>query len=371
MNDTRKVPFFNYKFFHQQYGEELLSIMNDVLKRGAFILQNDLLEFEQQFAQYLGVKYAVGVANCTDGLLMACRCADIAAGDEVILPSNTFVATAAAVHRTGAKPVLIECGEDHLMLPDAIEAAITKKTKAIMPVQLNGRVCNMDQIMQVAKKHNLFVIEDAAQALGAKLDGKMAGTFGKAAAFSFYPAKVLGCFGDGGMVVTNEAEIAEKCLLQRDHGRNHEGEVVVWGGNSRLDNLQAAILSFFLARFDEVIAKRRHIASLYNDRLCNIQELLLPPAPSINSDHFDVFQNYEIEAENRDALQDYLKSVGIGTLRQWGGKAIHQFDQLGFDVHLPLTDRMISRALMLPLNMSLTDEDVEYVCAHVQKFYHK
>jgi len=369
MKANKNVPFFNYQYFHQVHGKALSEIIEDVVARGAFIMQKDLLDFEQHFADYLGVKYAVGVANCTDGLILALRAAGVRDGDEVILPAHTFVATASAVHFIGAKPVLVECGKDHLIDPKSIEAAITKKTKAIMPVQLNGRTCNMDAIQQIAKDYDLLIIEDAAQALGSTFKGKKAGSFGLAAAFSFYPAKILGCFGDGGMVVTNDAKVVEQLKLFRDHGRNDDGEVVCWGGNSRLDNLHAAVLNYFLLRFDEVIKKRRNLAALYDQELSSLKELLLPPAPEVEAEHFDVYQNYEIEAEQRDKLQIFLKEKGVGTLRQWGGKAIHQFKALDFNVILPITERMMNRELMLPMNMSLSEDDVLYVCKSIREFY--
>ena len=240
------IPFFNYQYFFQAHGDELKDIIQKVLQKGAFILQEELLEFEKQFAEYLQVKHAIGVANCTDGLRLGLQAIDIRLGDEVIFPSHTFVATASAIHDVGAIPIPVESGEDHLLDIQVVEKAITDKTRAIMPVQLNGRVCDMDTLQLIADKYNLLIIEDAAQALGAAFKGKYAGSFGKVAAFSFYPAKTLGCLGDGGMVVTNDDEVADKLKLSRDHGRNEQGEVVVWGCNSRLDNIQAAILSFFL-----------------------------------------------------------------------------------------------------------------------------
>ncbi|CAL7963019.1 Cell wall biogenesis protein [Gammaproteobacteria bacterium] len=370
-NNIRNIPFFDYKIFATKYGEALMDTLRDVISRGAYIAQKDLLDFEAEIAKYLNVKHAIGVANCTDGLMLALRAAGIKEGDEVILPSHTFVATAASVHFLGAVPILVECGRDHMIDPDAFEKAITNRTKAVMPVQLNGRTCDMDRIMSIAKKYNLLIVEDAAQGLGSSFKDKKAGSFGLAAAFSFYPAKILGCLGDGGMVVTNDDKVAEQVLLMRDHGRNHDGLVVTWGLNSRLDNLQAAALRLFFSHYDETVARRRHLAMIYQTKLNDIKELVLPPAPNSDPNHFDVYQNYEIEAERRDGLQDYLKSVGIGTIRQWGGTTVHQFDKLGFKKNLPFTEAMISKELMLPINLSLSDDDVEYICGYIRKFYSK
>jgi dTDP-4-amino-4,6-dideoxygalactose transaminase len=250
-----------------------------------------------------------------------------------------------------------------------VEAAITPRTKAILPTQLNGRVCNMERLQEIAGGHGLKMVEDAAQALGAKYRGRCAGTFGVAGAFSFYPAKVLGCFGDGGAVVTNDDSIYEQLYQMRDHGRNAKGEIVSWGLNSRLDNMQAAFLSHQLTDYEHVIHRRRQIASIYTARLAHVKHIVLPSAPGSDPDHFDIFQNFEIQAVRRDALKSRLAECGIGTLVQWNGQAIHQLKSLGFTQSLPKTDRLFERLLMLPMNMSLTNEDVEYVCDLTVEFY--
>jgi dTDP-4-amino-4,6-dideoxygalactose transaminase len=363
------IPFFNYRGAFASREDEFLDIIRDVLRRGAFIQQRDLAEFEDALARYLGVSHALGVGNATDGLIFCFRAAGIKPGDEVIFPSHTMVASPAAVAHVGGIPVPVDCGPDHLIDPKAVEAAVTERTKAIMPVQLNGRTCDMDQIESIAHRHNLIIIEDAAQALGSKFRGKFAGTFGVAAAFSFYPAKILGCFGDGGAVVTNDAEVARKISLLRDHGRNENGEVETWGFNSRLDNLQAAILHAQFRDYDEIIERRRSIAHLYDSLLSDLKEVVLPPAPDEGGDHFDVFQNYEIEADRRDELRSFLSDKGIGTILQWGGTPVHQFKGLGFTVSLPKTERFFERCLMLPMNMMVTDDEVRYIAATIRAFY--
>lgn len=365
----RTVPFFDYPHIFTSQEEDLISVIRDVGRRGAFIMQKDLADFEANLAAYTGAKYAVGVANASDAIQLGLMAGDIEAGDEVIFCSHTMVATASAIHFAGAVPVPVEAGSDHLMDPRAIEVAITPKTKAIMPTQLNGRTADMDAMQAVADKHGLAIYEDAAQALGSKFKGKCAGTFGVASCISFYPAKVLGCLGDGGAVLTNDEEVYRKLLMLRDHGRDDNGDVVLWGFNSRLDNLQASILDFQLKDYKKVIDRRRAIASLYQEQLGDIEQLVLPPAPDSDPDHFDVFQNYEIEAERRDELKAYLAEKGVGTLIQWGGKPVHQFRKLGFRQELLFTERLFERMLMLPMNMSLTDEDVEYVCDCVIEFY--
>ncbi|MFX1266205.1 MAG: DegT/DnrJ/EryC1/StrS family aminotransferase, partial [Promethearchaeota archaeon] len=273
-----------------------------------------LLIFEDTLKSYLGVKYAFGVADGTNALILALRAAGIGPRHEVILPSHTYIATAASVHFVGATPVLAECGLDHMLDPDDIAKRITSKTKAIMPVQLNGRTCDMDAIKAVTDQHGLIIIEDSAQALGSRYKGRYAGTFGLAGTFSLYPAKLLGCFGDGGVVVTNNDEMGRKIFLLRDHGRDENGEVIAWGTNSRLDNVQAAILNLKMKTFDQELSRRREIAGMYHEALKGIEDLNLPPGPENSGDHFDVYQNYELEAGQRDALRKFLATRGIKTI---------------------------------------------------------
>ena len=365
-----KIPFFNYQHLYTSDKENFDKIFSDVSSRGAFIMQNDLLDFEKEIALFCKCNYAIGIGNATDALEILLQASGIGEGDEVIFCSHTMVATASAIYMSGAKPVPVEAGYDHLIDPKAIELAITPKTKAIMPTQLNGRTANMDEISKIAKENELLIIEDSAQALGSTYKGNHAGTFGVGGCISFYPAKVLGCFGDGGMILTNSTEINEKTRLIRDHGRDPvTGDVVLWGRNSRLDNLQATILKYQFQNYNKTILIRREMAILYQEQLGEMQELILPPAPSSISDHFDVFQNYEIEATNRDELKQYLSENGIGTLIQWGGKAVHQFPKLGFNVSLPYTERLFERMLMLPLNLSLSNDDILYVCETIKSFY--
>lgn len=364
------IPFFRYPHLFAQQREEILNAMTAVMDRGAFILQSDLVEFETAIANFTGAKHALGVANGTDALIIALRAAGIGPGDEVIVPSHTYVASAASIHFAGATPVLVECGPDHMIDPASAEAAVTSRTRGIMPVQLNGRTCDMDAIQRIADKHHLHIIEDAAQAIGSKFKGKNAGTFGIAAEISLYPAKILGCFGDGGVLLTNDSDMARKMSLLRDHGRDDTGLVVTWGLNSRLDNLQAAILNVKMLQLDAEIARRRQIARLYREGLDGLEDFVLPPGPDDDPDHFDVYQNYEVESGNRDELRAQLEKDGIRTIIQWAGKPVHQFDGLGFrNVHLPQTDRLFTRCFLLPMNTSLTDEEVAYICDRVRKFH--
>lgn len=367
----RKVPYFNYPALFASQEEEIMATLRDVLSRGAYILQRDLKEFERRLADYLNVKHAFGMADGTNAIILALRAAGIGAGDEVVVPSHTFIASVYPIKALGATPVLVECGEDHLIDPVAAKAAITSRTKAILPVHLNGRTCDMSAIQAIADGHGLKIVEDAAQALGSKFRGRFAGTFGLAGTFSFYPAKSLGCFGDGGALVTNDDRVAEQVELWRDHGRNKDGVVADWGTNCRLDNIQAAVLSLKLRDFDTAIARRREIAARYERRLKHIKDLILPPGPEADAEHFDTYQNYELESLRRDELREHLRQHEVGTLLQWGGHAVHQFRPLGFDVALPKTELMTARFLMLPMHTALSNEDVDYICDVIEQFHSK
>jgi dTDP-4-amino-4,6-dideoxygalactose transaminase len=367
----RSIPFFPYSQLFTAQEAELTALMVDVCRRGAYILQKDCRDLEANLAKFANVKHAFGLANGTDAIIIGLKAVGVGPGDEVILPSHTYIATAASVHMVGATPVLAECGPDHMLDPADIEQRITPKTKAIMPVQVNGRTCDMDAIQAVADKHGLLVVEDAAQALGSKFKGKSAGTFGKFGTISFYPAKLLGCFGDGGAIFTNDDAVAEKISLLRDHGRNAEGRVVAWGYNSRLDNLQAAILNFKLKTFDQDCVRRRAVAARYQAGLGDLKELTLPPAPDADKRHHDVYQNYELEADRRDELRKHLEEQGVRTIIQWAGTPVHQFSELGFTVKLPRTDAFFKRCFMLPMNAAVSDEDVDYIIAAIRQFYRK
>lgn len=369
MIDRRGVPFFEYPKAFAEDKKRILEISEDIIQRGAFILQEDLVEFESAIAEHVGVKHVIGVGNATDGIYMLVRAVGLGAGDEVIFCTHTMVATAAGIHFAGAIPIPCETGWDHEMDPASVERLITSKTKAIMPTQLNGRCADMDKLLAICEQHGLILLEDSAQALGAKYKGRCAGTFGHGGVISFYPAKTLGCLGDGGCVLTNDDEVARKVRLYRDFGRNEDGEVECWCLNSRLDNLQAAILNHKLTKYDDNIARRRNLARIYQQRLGHLKQLVLPPGPDDDLDRFDIFQNYEIEAAQRDALQAHLKDCGVGTLIQWGGKPVHEFSKLGFVQKLPFTEQLFERLLMLPMNQFLADTDVEYVCDSIIDFY--
>lgn len=365
-----QIPFFRYSHVFGQQRDEILAAMLNVMDRGSFILQDEVREFEKQIASFTGAKHAIGTANATDALELIIKAAGIGRDDEVIVPSHTFVATVAAIKNNGATPILADCGPDHLVDLDSLESLITERTRALLPVQLNGRVCDMDRLRRIAIRHKLLLIEDSSQGLGARFKNKCAGTFGLAGVFSFYPAKVLGCFGDGGIVITSDDALADKIRLMRDHGRGgHGGSVEMWGRNSRLDNLHATIMLVKLRTYSQEIERRRALADRYQAGLQGIPQISLPPGPNSSPDHFDIYQNYEIQAENRDALRAHLDTVGVKTIVQWGGKAVHQFKALGFTCRLPNTERLFERSMLLPMNTSLSDEEIDYICQQITEFY--
>ena len=363
------VPFFEYPRLWSDDRKDLLAIIDEVSSTGGFILQKAVSEFETQLAEYTGVNFSVGVGNATDGMEIFLEAIGINPGDEIIISSHTMLATASAIKIAGGIPVPVDIGEDNLISVEAITESITTNTVGIMPTQLNGRICDMDSILALADKHSLFVVEDAAQALGSTYKGKHAGTFGLASDISFYPAKVVGCLGDAGAVLVNDTALYHKIYQLHDHGRDLDGEVKSWGRNSRLDNIQAAILSYKLNSYHEVIARRREIAQIYQDHLSELEELQLPPGPQTDNDRFDIYQNYELQADNRDGLKLHLSGKGIGTLIQWGGTAIHQYINLGFNQNCPNADKFFDRCIMLPMNNFISNDDVNYVCESVAEFY--
>jgi len=365
-----QVPFFRYSHVFGQHRGQYMAALLRVLEPGAFILQEDVRLFEQELAAYVGCKHAIGVGNATDALTIVLRAAGIGRGDEVIVPAHTFVASAAAVHWAGATPVVCDIAGDNLIDPVHAESLVTSRTRAIMPVQLNGRTANMEQVLAVAARHGLQVIEDSSQALGSRFKGRCAGTWGRAGVFSFYPAKLIGAFGDAGVIITDDDGLATEVRLLRDHGRpGHGGEVQRWGMNSRLDTMHAAVLRVKLRHYAEEVAHRRRVAEIYTADLSGIPGLWIPPGPVNGGDHYDVFQNYEIRAERREALRAWLEQRGVHTIMQWAGKGLHQFPALGLRAHVPAADRFFKECLLLPMNSSVTDDEARHVAETVKCFF--
>jgi dTDP-4-amino-4,6-dideoxygalactose transaminase len=368
------VPFFGWQALYAERADDYARILHETAAGGGFILQEAVDDFEVALAAYCGVRHAIGLSDCTNAMLLGLRADGIEPGDEVILPGHAFIAAAQAIHFAGGVPVPVDLSEaDWLIDPDAIRAAITRRTRAIMPVHVNGRVCGMDAIMEIADEHGLAVYEDAAQALGARFGGRMAGTFGRWGAFSFYPSKTLGCFGDAGALITDDEDLAETVRAMRNHGAGLDKaiprNVAIWGTNARMDNLHAAILLSKLGWYDEAIARRREIARRYHEALSGIDALDLPPAPASGGSGFDIFQNYELCCDARDALRDHLAARGVGTIMQWGGTGLHRFRGLGFTQSLPRTDRFFARSLLLPMNHLLDDAQIAAVIEGVRRFF--
>ena len=366
MND--KVPFVNYPLQYRNLEKEIDEAVKRVLSEGQLILRGDVEQFEKNLAQFLGVKYVIGLNSGTDALILSLKAAGIGSGDEVITVSHSFWASIEAILHVGATPVLVDVREDFLIDPDEVEKVVTQKTKAILPVHLNGRACDMGRIMEIAKKHNLLVIEDSAQALGAVNSSKKAGSFGVAGCFSFYPAKILGAAGDGGAVCSNDESIAEKVQLLRGHGIKSKTEIVMPGFTSRLDNLQAAILNVKLPYLPKWIASRRDIAKIYEEGLRDLKGVKTPPPPE-QSPNFDVYQNYVLKAQNRDELYNYLKKQGVETLIK-DPVANHRQTGLGLEsFSLPFTEQLAQEVISLPMYPELTKDQVDYVIECVRDFY--
>ena len=366
-----EVQFFPYRDFYLHDKKEYSRVLNEVLSRGAYILQKDCHEFEENSKKFLDCHDFITVANGTDALILLLRAAGIGQEDEVIMPAHTYIATAASVFYVGAKIVLADIGYDKLIDPNSIEELITDKTKCIMPVHVNGRICNMEKIIKLAEKYNLVIIEDAAQAYGAKYKGKSAGTFGIGGGISFYPAKVLGCFGDGGGIVTNHESISKSVRFLRDHGRSDNGKVESWGLNSRLDNIQAAVLNYKFTKFPETLKRRIEIANMYYEGLKDCDGITYIPVFREDKDNFDIYQNFEICCKERNLLKDFLNKKNIKTIIQWAGMPVHKSNLSGInpDSKLPLTDKFFEECILLPLHPLLSNEQVNYVIEMILGFY--
>ena len=312
INKKIKVPFLNLKSEYSEMYTELQSAFNKVLSSGQVILGKEVEKIEKKYAKFSSVKYCVGVGNGLDALTISLRALGIKQGDEVIVPSNTYIATAIAISRIGGKPVFVEPRSDTYNInPDRIENSITKKTKAIIPVHLYGQACEMDKIMEIAKKNKLYVVEDNAQSHGAKFKNKITGSFGDINATSFYPSKNLGALGDGGAITTADHELYEKVLLLRNYGskRKYYNEII--GYNSRLDELQASFLNVKLKFLKANNKKKNDIANFYKRELRNIGDIILP----VNAeDATSVYHIFLIRTKKRDLLQKYLLRNNISTL---------------------------------------------------------
>lgn len=361
-----QVPFATFDRMHAQVREEMLAKMREVYDKGQFIQSEECAAFEREFAAYCGTSYCVGCANGLDAIQLILRGFDIGPGDEVIIPSNTFIATALAVTYTGATPVLVEPDEKTYNLAEAgVEQAITPRTKAIIAVQLYGQSADMDPIIAIARRHGLKVIEDAAQAHGAAYKGRKVGALADAAAFSFYPGKNLGALGDGGAVVTDDAHLADKVRALGNYGSSEKYHHVYKGFNSRLDEIQAGMLRIKLRHLDQWNAARQKIAQQYLQQIQNEKIVL----PQVGENRTHVWHIFAIRTQERDALRAYLAQRGIGTLSHYP-VAIHNQPAYRELQHspLPLAEKIAAQELSLPMYYGMTDAEIRYVTDAINAF---
>ncbi len=354
------VPFVNLRAQYDALKPRIDAAIASVLARSAYISGADVDDFQKWFAAFCGVRHAIGVSSGTRALELVLRGLNVGSGDEVVTSANTFIATAAAITAAGARPVLIDVDEASGNLdPDRLEAAITAKTKAIIPVNLYGRPAAMREILDIAKRRNIAVVEDAAQAHGAKYRGARTGSLGTAGCFSFYPTKNLGAFGDAGMVTTNDDALAERIRLLRDHGRISKYEHAVVGYTARLDNLQAAVLRVQADMLDEWNAKRRQVAKWYRERL---GAPLVCPADDPQDE--PVYHLYVVRVPKRDEFRAHLEANGIATAIHYPVPVHLQpaYRELGYsEGDFPVTERLTREIVSLPMHPFLQQADVQYV----------
>ncbi len=363
-----KVRFVKPDEAYQRIKPEIDAAVGDCLTNGDYILRHHLRDFERNLADFVGVKYAVGLNSGYHALHLSLLAAGIGPGDEVITVAHTFVATISAIVHCGATPILLDVGKDYNMAVDQLEAAVTPKTKAIIPVHLNGRLADMDVVMEVAGKHKLKVIEDACQSLGGTFRGKRAGSIGTTGCFSFYPFKALGGYGDGGAVTTDDPEIARAVTLMRFNGEDREtGEYHYHGYTTLLDNVQAAILDVKLKHFPSWTEHRRKIAGFFRKGLEGVGDLSLPHCAD---DRFsDGSQNYVIRTKKRDELRAYLSDNGVETLVHWF-KPVWEHKALNLGSwNLPETVAICKEVISLPMSAETTEEEVNITCDVIKKFF--
>jgi dTDP-4-amino-4,6-dideoxygalactose transaminase len=365
------IPFVSFQHMNNEIRHDLSLSFENFIDKGWYILGDQVKQFEEDYAEFCTSRHAVGVANGLDALIIALKTINIGAGDEVIVPSNTYIASWLAVSYVGATPIPVEPKiETYNINPDLIEAAITPKTKAIMPVHLYGQCCEMDAIMNIAQKHNLYVVEDNAQSQGATYNGKVTVSFGHINGTSFYPGKNLGAYGDAGAITTNDEQLYNRANVIRNYGSQKKYYNEIKGINSRLDELQAGFLSIKLKRLHKWSEQRNHIASLYNQLLNGVGDVITPVLAQGST---SVYHLYVIRTNKRDELQQYLNTHGIGTLIHYPLPPHLQeaYQELGYKKgDLPLAEKIADTCLSLPMFPGLTDEQVTQVCNSIKQFYH-
>lgn len=365
---AHKVRFVDPGKLYAMIKDELDAAYFEVMSKGDLIDRGQLRGFEENLATFVGTKYAVGLNSGYDALHMSLRAAGIGPGDEVIVPAHTFVATASAVVNVGAKPVLVDVGKDFNINPDKIEEVIAPETKGIIPVHLNGYMADMVRVMEIAEKYNLIVVEDACQSLGAGMNGKKAGSWGLTGCWSFYPFKILGGYGDGGAITTNDPDVALFATRMRFNGEDRKtGEYHGHGFTCLLDNLQAAFLDVKLRHLPRWIEIRREIAEHYRQGFADISDLYLPHYDDSRRDH--VYQNYVVRAKQGNDFSDYLKNNGVEVLTQFR-KPYYRHEALMMeDRDFPETEALSREVCSLPMNVEIADEEVDHVISLVRSFY--
>lgn len=363
-----KVPFVSFLPMEHELDKDLRAAFERVYTASWYIDGKEDAAFEKAFAAYIGTKCCVGCGNGLDALTLSLKALGVGEGDEVIVPSNTYIATALAVSYAGAKPVFVEPDiTTYNIDPTLIEAAVTEKTKAIMPVHLYGQACDMDAILAIAAKHDLFVVEDAAQAHGATYKGKKVGTFGHAAGFSFYPGKNLGALGDAGAVVTDDEALAAKIRALGNYGSDYKYHHIYMGQNSRLDELQAAFLAAKLPHLDRMNEERRRIADLYRAGMNNPLVILPEEAPDCKH----VYHVFAVRCRERDALAEHLAVWGIGTNRHYPIPLHLQGAYAELNIPegaLPLAEEISATQLSLPMYYGMTEKQIQVVIDAVNSF---
>jgi dTDP-4-amino-4,6-dideoxygalactose transaminase len=362
-----KVPYVDFQAQYAAERRPLLRALDRVLAGGEYILGREVAAFEAELARLCGTRHAVGMANGTDALLLTLKALGIGPGDEVITVPNSFVASASCIALTGARPVFVDVGPDGLMAPRLLEQACTRRTKAVIPVHLTGKVCDMAAIGRFAAKRGLLVIEDAAQAAGALSLGRPAGSFGRAACLSFHPLKNLNAAGDAGAVVTDDGRLAESLRLWRNHGLKSRDEVLFWGHNSRLDALQAAVLRLRLKALPGIIARRRRNAELYREGLAGVVGL-----PAEDKDSRQTYHLFMIQCERRDGLKAFLARKGVATAVHYPTPIHLQPCGKGLGYRkgdFPEAERQARRILSLPVHQSLRPAQIGHVIRCIRSFY--
>ena len=363
------IDYVNLGKDNEDIKEELLESIGKILASGRFILGEETKKFESSFARLIKTKYAVGVNSGTDALFLSMKALGIGKGDEVIVPANSFIASATTIALTGATPIFIDVKENYLIDEDKIDGLVTEKTKAIMPVDFTGRPCNMSKISETAKKNGLFLIEDCAQAVLAKWDNKPVGSFG-VGCFSLHPIKNLSACGDGGIITTNDKKLYDKLLQLRNIGLKNRNEADILGYNSRLDSLQAAILNVKLKYLGDATEKRRRNAQMYYELLKEKKIKEIKYVPHDEKNEFSVCSIFTIQAEKRDKLMEYLKNRGIETAIYYP-IPIHKQRCFGYlkTKSLPNAELQAKMILSLPIHAHISEENIRRICDEIENFY--